>query len=268
MSDVNPASDNSPTKVFPAAQSPRTSPLRSRISISLLIVLGGGLAWHFWGKPYLEQRSIDALTAAGMTVVDQGFAILVTDYSLKTATDETLKMLRGINRDLSVDLVRGEKITNAGLSELAKCPNLRWLKIGGTQINDEGIAALGRLKRIETLDLSRLPITDKGVETLASLDLPELTELNLAYTSITDAGILPLSKLKGLAAVSVNSTKVTEGGAAALKKQAPDLQVLGVPDPNEAPPAKGEGGRFQQKGERPAEEVPTEGAPAVEKPAE
>lgn len=251
MAEMTSAVENGPPSSAPSPPpAKRSGRLRSSISLILLILLSGGLAWHFLGKPYYERRSIDALTGEGLTVVDQGFALLITDYSLKSATDKSLRHIRGINRDVTVDLLRAENISNEGLREIRGCSNIRWLKLGGTRIDDDGVKLLDGLSRLETLDLSRLPLTDRGLETLASLNLPELSELNIAYTEVTDTGLQHLGKMKNLSNVSVNFTKVTEEGAMEIKKQIPSLQVLGITTPDEQARARGKSGKEPTGGNR------------------
>jgi uncharacterized protein (TIGR02996 family) len=57
---------------------------------------------------------------------------------------------------------------DAGAASLAKCGNLRTLKLVRNQITDAGAAALlaGNLSRLESLDLSNNRLTTRGVESL------------------------------------------------------------------------------------------------------
>ena len=60
---------------------------------------------------------------------------------------------------------------------LKEFPQLRELRMGGSQVDDEGVSGLAGLKQLETLDLSRTKVGDaglaglKGLARLRSLDL-------------------------------------------------------------------------------------------------
>jgi len=65
----------------------------------------------------------------------------------------------------SLDLI-GTKITDVGLKEVAKLPQLTRLWLDATQITDVGLKELAKLQKLERLDLVATKATKAGVAEL------------------------------------------------------------------------------------------------------
>ncbi|MGB0587211.1 MAG: leucine-rich repeat domain-containing protein [Limisphaerales bacterium] len=84
-------------------------------------------------------------------------------------------------------------VTEAGLKDVAKLPNLKELRIRDSEeLTAEGLKELAKLQKLTSLNLESPRITDEGLKELAKLQ--ELKELNLSYTKTTDAGVAELKK--------------------------------------------------------------------------
>lgn len=88
----------------------------------------------------------------------------------------------------------GSQITDAGLANLSRCRQLRWLDLAGTQVTDEGMAALAKIPSLVKLDLSGTRITDAGLAHLATL--PNLQSLNVEQTNVSDRAVQILRNTK------------------------------------------------------------------------
>ena len=103
----------------------------------------------------------------------------------------------------------GSGVTDAGLAEVAKFPNLVKLNlVACTLITDNGLAAIKDLQKLEILVLERCAISDAGLVHLRKLS--NLKVLNLNQTAVTDAGFLKLAptSLAHLEELYLTSVKV------------------------------------------------------------
>ena len=112
------------------------------------------------------------------------------------------------------------QITDAGLKDVAKLQNLRWLNLSQTKITDAGLKDVAKLQKLDWLHLSSTQITDAGLKEVAKMQ--NLGELFLDGTKITDAGLKEVAKLQNLKDLNLNRTKVTKAGVAELKKALPN----------------------------------------------
>jgi hypothetical protein len=67
---------------------------------------------------------------------------------------------------LSINITGTSKITDAGLIELARIPNVRYLRVHSPNITDAGLAHFKRRQDIKELDIGSPNITDAGVAEL------------------------------------------------------------------------------------------------------
>jgi hypothetical protein len=86
----------------------------------------------------------------------------------------------------------GQKVTDAGLKDLAALQSLRHLDLGKTEITDAGLKELGTLLRLQRLNLWHTKVTDAGLHELTVLK--NLEHLDLAETEVTEVGIAKLQK--------------------------------------------------------------------------
>ncbi|WP_020602412.1 c-type cytochrome domain-containing protein [Spirosoma spitsbergense] len=127
---------------------------------------------------------------------------------------------------LEVSAVNARNFNDTQAALLPKVSNqLVWLKLGDTDISDAALAQVAKLKNLQKLHLEQTNVTDAGLKQLKGLT--NLEYLNLYGTAVTDAGLADLAALKNLKTVYLWQTRVTEQGLAALKKNRPDLDVIG-----------------------------------------
>lgn len=160
-------------------------------------------------------------------------------------SDAALHDLIALKELRSLSLNDNPEITNAGIKEIGKLKQLRWLSLGqtqitslkdlaglehlenlflsGTKIADESLADLDGFKKLEGLFLSGSSVTDAGVKNLSRLT--QLRVLQLNATSVSDEGLKDLADLKQLKKLALHKTKVTDAGVEKLQKALPDLKI-------------------------------------------
>jgi hypothetical protein len=105
-------------------------------------------------------------------------------------------------------------VTDEGLANIARLPQLQDAKIESTQVTDAGLAHLARLTELQRVSLDNTQVTDEGLAQLAGLT--ELRELWLDSTRVTDAGLAHLAKLTRLERLLLFDTQVADAGLAHL----------------------------------------------------
>lgn len=100
---------------------------------------------------------------------------------------------------------------------------LVWLKLSNTKITDAGLVNAAKLPNLVKLHLTNTAVTDKGIDNLVNLKYLEY--LNLVGTSITDASLAKFAKIKSLKKLYLWQTKVTKPAAEAFKKANPNIEV-------------------------------------------
>ncbi len=119
-----------------------------------------------------------------------------------------------------------DPITDAGLAAIGTSKvagELRQLLIGRTKITDAGLSSIARLPRLYLLEVSGTAVTDTGISGLAAME--KLKVLRFRNTAVTDKGMASLGGLKTLIMMSVGGSKVTEAGIAGLRSKLPGLVV-------------------------------------------
>ncbi|HUY90731.1 MAG TPA: M56 family metallopeptidase [Pirellulales bacterium] len=136
--------------------------------------------------------------------------------------------------------LRGNKLTEAGLTHVGRLKNLTWLGLNFTPTDDRGLSRLAALDKLQTLDLSQTKVTGRGMQWLTLLKnlrsleldvtvvdddglrrlagLDALENLGFSDTKITDAGLTSLSKLPNLAGLSLRGDAITDAGAEHLSR--------------------------------------------------
>jgi hypothetical protein len=132
--------------------------------------------------------------------------------------DETLHALGALAEEFRARITRCDlsesQITDAGLAEVAKFPNLTLLNLSGCgRITSNGLNVFKELQVLDTLLMERGIVDDANVHYLRVLT--NLKVLNLSQSSITDAGVVRLSNLTHLEELHISSTKVN--GSCLLK---------------------------------------------------
>jgi Leucine-rich repeat (LRR) protein len=147
--------------------------------------------------------------------------------------DNELQQLAGLDslRELLID--RGE-MTSAGLTVLAKLPQLEHVRIRGAKLTDddlrtlcgittlqrlnvpqadftnEGLAALAQLKHLELLRLGSPRVTDAGIQHIGQV--PTLRWLHLIEIPVTDGAVKPIAQLPKLESLYLDGTKISDAG--------------------------------------------------------
>jgi len=128
------------------------------------------------------------------------------------------------------------EINDEWLSKLAAAPNIRTLKLSGTNVTGTGLRYIRRLRNLELLDLRECPgfspdglsnlsslrslwalellncekIDDEGLRHLAGLT--KLRRLTFGNCEITDAGLEHLQDLTELTVLRLNYTAISDDG--------------------------------------------------------
>ena len=119
--------------------------------------------------------------------------------------------------------LKGTKITDAGLKDVAKLKQLTNLDLKGTNITDAGLKKVAKLEKLTELRLVNTQTTDAGLKELAKMK--QLTNLDLEHTQITDVGLKELAKMKQLEYLYLYYTKATKTGVAELQMALPNCQI-------------------------------------------
>jgi len=140
------------------------------------------------------------------------------DYKLAQSgiTDDGMRYLVKYS-PLQMDIAF-TKVTDKGLSEIAKMKRLTGLTLSGLEITDAGLKSLSG-NRLEGLILRETPITDRGLESLSEIRTLKSIKID-SCEKITDKGIEYLARLPLLQDLSVEQCHVTPAALSKCKKLA------------------------------------------------
>jgi mono/diheme cytochrome c family protein/uncharacterized membrane protein len=128
------------------------------------------------------------------------------------------------SRYLMANFVTAPQLTDEQLKLLLPLKKqLVWLKLGDTKITDKGMAALAQCTNLTMLHLNNTAISDAGLQQLNSLTQMQL--LNLVGTRVTVDGVAKLMGLKKLQSLYVYGTGVTPADTSRLKKLLPKTTI-------------------------------------------
>lgn len=120
--------------------------------------------------------------------------------------DATLASLPKLELLEWLDLTQAP-ISDAGIAELDRFPNLRQLFLTGTAITDRSLSTIATCQTLEELDLSATRVTSRGIATLASL--PNLKVLHLNDTAIDDDAVESLLRFPALEQIELEGTRIS-----------------------------------------------------------
>ena len=148
----------------------------------------------------------------------------VTSLSFKFTkiTDAGLKDVTKFPQ-LTLLSLKNTPITDNGLKEVAKLHKIEWLDISATKITDTGLKELANLTQLNYLEMSGTEITDTGLKELVTLK--NLTRIGLSVTKITDEGLQQLVKLKKLESIALIASDATAVGVSRLQAKLPDCRI-------------------------------------------
>jgi hypothetical protein len=121
-----------------------------------------------------------------------------------------------------VDL-RGRRVDDSALYELAALTHLETLKLDLTQITDDGINVLRSMPRLTTLHLRHTNLSDRAAATLAAL--PRLDTVYLTGTKLSDKCVNELATRSTMTTLFIRWTRITDEGAARLAAALPHCAV-------------------------------------------
>lgn len=135
--------------------------------------------------------------------------------------------------------LNGSKVTNGGLTHLAKLPNLRHLDVRNSPVDKDGAAAIGALTSLESLNLDGGEMTDEAMQALNPLSQlkqleissvrlspggwaqlthhTQLEVLRVNNSNLSDDTMSIIGEIKSLKVLWLNSVPVTDAGMLALK---------------------------------------------------
>jgi hypothetical protein len=106
-------------------------------------------------------------------------------------TDDMLTSVAAIAQVTALQLSNCQSLTNAGIQQLARMPQLRHLDLSQTAVTDDGLRVLRELPALESLALTMTRVTDAGVQHLR--DCHALRRVNLMWTNTGNAAIAALA---------------------------------------------------------------------------
>ncbi len=113
---------------------------------------------------------------AVVPVSKESYYLSVSFAALPTATDEDIRLLEPLGKNIIWLKVGSTKITDKALHQIGSFENLRRLSLDHTAISDNGINEIKNLKQLQYLNLVGTPISIKGI-----LSLESLTNLKTLY---------------------------------------------------------------------------------------
>jgi hypothetical protein len=218
----------------------------------MAIERAGGKVWYDWqfkdglrianGNPWAPKWLVGLL---GVHYFDN---VTMVHYLPRKATDLDMAQLGNLSQidTLVVDLT---DVSDAGLAQLERLRNLRWLTISTHPpcSTDELLRRLKVLPHLRGLNLDRSDVTDAGLRHLKGLihlellglegtgltdddiiylnGLTSLRHLYLDGTRISDKGLVDLEHLVNLKSLRLKGTSVSGSGVRSLQKALPHVRV-------------------------------------------
>ncbi len=146
------------------------------------------------------------------------FRYTLTDVELlnnKLMTDAGLTNLKDCKNLRSINLCNS-CVTDAGLTNFKDCKNLTDLRLDGTHVTNVGLENFKNCKNLSFLDLAHTPlITDAGLENFK--DCKNLLHLHLGETQVTDVGLANFKDCKNLITLGLSIKAVTDVGLTYFK---------------------------------------------------
>ncbi len=132
------------------------------------------------------------------------------------------------SEEMTQVLIEESDVSNKGMENLLKYPNLHTLRLEGKKISNPVLEICGKLKKLVHLYLSSTAISDEGLKHL--VDHTSLESIDLSNTEITDQGMKYLSQIPGLKSVILDQTKITDKGLEIVSKNQSlkELQLNGT----------------------------------------
>jgi Leucine-rich repeat (LRR) protein len=188
------------------------------LAMSALCLGPGSYVAYEQGKARKPQQAVAAIENLGGYVFYDESVPVRSGLKRLILGDDTFGNVSGV--DFNPLKNENRQITDRDLRLLRSFPRLNHLVIKNCkQVSDEGLSELSRLPNLQYLYLNDTPITDAGLAHLAALK--NLKELSLTDTKVTSAGLAQLSGLTNLSFLYLYSKREEPMDAAQLQKALP-----------------------------------------------
>jgi hypothetical protein len=167
-----------------------------------------------------DTKAVLALGQVGAQMQLDGGRIITLMLAGDNATDETMKLVAGLER-LQTLRITGGKVTGAGLAHAAKLPAMQTLWIENTPLADRDIEQLAALGSVSNYVLHGTDISGMGLQRLQSLLEKQKREAVVDYHR---GGLLGVSGSPTFERCLIN-TVVPESAAASAGIQPGDIIV-------------------------------------------
>jgi len=117
--------------------------------------------------------------------------------------------------------VDGTKYDDLDLQNIPK--STVTLNLEMSNVTDNGIKQLPKLPNLICIDLDSTKITDESLKIIGKYK--SLKEIWIEETQITDIGVKYLTELKSLEFISIIDTKITSKGIELLKTKIPKVKI-------------------------------------------
>ena len=169
---------------------------------------------------------------------------VVASFSNTPATDDLLKRLPQTDLRFTLAFWDGQ-VTAAGLTELARFPNMEGLHLPGcAKVTDETVAALTALPALQDLDLRKTGMTPKGLRALAGAK--RLDSLGIGGPLVTDEALTAVAAVPRIRTLSVHDADQVTGKGLAALAALPRLEELEFTRCPKVGPGLDELARFQR----------------------
>jgi hypothetical protein len=179
-----------------------------------------------------DLENAEMLVLRNTSVTDGGCRELLRARSLVEVsilsdiiTDEVFQVLAQLPALRSLQIHRGPKVGDKGLSYLSGCVGLRELYLVHTAITDRGLMAIHRLPQVRSLMLDDTSISDDGCAGLG--EMTKLCILGLRHTQVTGHGLSKLCDNEHFT-ISLDGTPATDEGMVAMAQRVSKLQTISV----------------------------------------
>ena len=157
-------------------------------------------------------ETVEPSLAEQLTAIRNGSTDIVLVESTPLS-DQDLALIRDVPglRVLQLDHA-DNKLTDAGMKEIAKLPQLEHLRIRGGSIGDDGLKALAKMPNLKALNLPQGRFTDAGLAQLK--ELPKLEMLRIGSPKVCVVTICRMPRAvtgtisNGASAAGENSSSV------------------------------------------------------------
>ncbi len=141
-----------------------------------------------------------------------------------TVTDRSLAEVTGMSQLNSIALHDSPGVTDMGIAQLVRVPNLQWLFLSNLPITGAG---LSQLKQLDELYIERCHgLAPHAIHELSQL--PNLTYLSFTGSNLTDESLQGFGDAPLLESLALNETDITDVSLSRLADQFPNLTVLSI----------------------------------------